>query len=31
MKLANGSRYLYQMTGLEPNQYMNTEMSPNNE
>ena len=29
MKLVNDSRCLYKMTELEPNQYMNTEMSPN--
>ena len=29
MKLVNGSRCLYKMTGLQPIQYTNTELSPN--
>ena len=29
VKLMNSWGYLYKITGLRPNQYLNTEMSPN--
>ena len=29
VKFINGLEYLHKITGLRPNQYLNTEMSPN--